>query len=357
MIESEEHKENLIKIAKKLIRKPQSIPTDENEEPTETYIEYLSLMYDLEIAKIVQHLPVYPDGIHIAKFAKEINIDKNQLIEKLAEHKKNFFVMSLGRKYSLPNPFFMFDGPFIVKENYEGPDAKKFADLSRKFFIEDEYYKKWETSYKGTPYMRVLTVSETIDPSHEIIPLEEVFSIIDNNSSFVVTPCPCRLRAGISGVRECTDKYPLENCIQLGALADMLIQEGFGKKISKEEAKEIMKQSAEIGLVLATDNIAKFSNILCSCCECCCGMIRGLTRFDNPRAIAKANFISTIDENLCVACETCIDRCKFGAITVNDIAQVNPDKCVGCGLCAVTCPSDAIIMKRFEREIIPGLSP
>ena len=84
--------------------------------------------------------------------------------------------------------------------------------------------------------------------------------------------------------------------------------------------------------------------------------MRGLTQFDNPRAIAKANFISIIDKDACTACETCIERCKFHAITVNDFASVNPDKCIGCGLCAVTCPSDAISMKRFEREKIPGLS-
>jgi len=121
-----------------LIRKPQSIPTDENGEPTENYIEYLSLMYNQEIAKIVQDLPVFPDGIHITKFAKKVNIDKKILIEKLAEHKEKSFVMSTGRQYALPDPFFMFDGPFIIKKNYEGPDAKKFADLSRKFYIEDE---------------------------------------------------------------------------------------------------------------------------------------------------------------------------------------------------------------------------
>lgn len=352
MIVNDEHREDLIKIAKKLIRKPHSIPTDENEEPTETYIEYLSLMYNPEIAKLVQYLPVFPEGIHIAKFANLVNIDKKELIEKLDEVSKKRFVVTLGRQYGLPDPFMMYDVPFIVKENYEGPDAKKFADLSRKFFIEDKYYKKWETSWKGTPYMRVLTVSEEIDPEHEIMPLEEVYSIIDNHSSFAVIDCPCRLRAGISGVRECTDKYPLHNCLQIGPAAEYI----GAKKISKEEAKEIVKQSAEVGLVLATDNTAKFTSVICSCCECCCGMLRGLTKFDNPRAIAKANFISSIDEDACTACETCVERCKFNAITVDDFANVNAEKCIGCGLCAVTCPSDAITMKRFERESIPGLS-
>jgi ferredoxin len=355
MIVNDDHKNDLITIAKKLIRTRHSIPTDENEEPTETYIEYLSLMYSPEIAKIVQILPVFPEGIHIKEFANQINIDEKDLVEKLNDVSRKRFVVAHGRLYSLPNAFMIYDVPFIVKENYEGPDAKKFADLSRKFFIEDKYYKKWETSWKGTPYMRVLTVSEEIDPEHEIIPLEEVYSIIDKNNSFAIIDCPCRLRAGISGVRECTDKYPLHNCLQIGPAADFFPDPG-KKKISKEEAKEVVKQSAEVGLVLATDNSAKLATTICSCCECCCGILRGLTQFDNPRAIAKANFISTVDTDTCTACETCVDRCKFNAITVEDFAIVNPEKCIGCGLCAVTCPSDAITMKRFEREQIPGLA-
>ncbi|MCK4369956.1 MAG: hypothetical protein KAV01_00460 [Candidatus Lokiarchaeota archaeon] len=40
---------------------------------------------------------------------------------------------------------------------------------------------------------------------------------------------------------------------------------------------------------------------------------------------------------------------------VNDIAQVNLDKYIGCGLCAVTCSNNAIIMKKFKREDIPGV--
>lgn len=354
MIESQEHKEDLIKIAKKLIRKPHSVPTDKNEEPTETYIDYLSLMYNPEMANIVQHLPVFPAMISITKFAKLLNTDKKDLIEKLSTLARKKFVLALGRQYALPDPLIMFDAPFIVKENYESADAEKFADISRKFFIEDKYYKKWETSWKGTPYMRVLTVSEQVDPSHEIIPLEEVYSILDSHTLFTVFDCPCRLRAGISGVRECTDKYPLHNCINLGPNAELMAQDPGAERISREEAKKIVRQSVEAGLVLATDNTAKFTNVICSCCECCCGILRGLTRFDNPRAIAKANFISNIDEQKCTGCETCLSRCKFGAITVDLVAKVDSNKCVGCGLCAVTCPSEAIIMNRFERESIPG---
>jgi hypothetical protein len=54
MIKSEEHKQDLIEIAKKLEYKSQSYPKDNDGEPTETYLEYLSLMYNPKIAEIVK---------------------------------------------------------------------------------------------------------------------------------------------------------------------------------------------------------------------------------------------------------------------------------------------------------------
>ncbi len=83
-------------------------------------------------------------------------------------------------------------------------------------------------------------------------------------------------------------------------------------------------------------------------------MLKGITRLDNPRAFAKANYISVVDEEACTGCETCLSRCKFNAITVDDTATIDAEKCVGCGLCAVTCPAEAISMKRLEREVLPG---
>ena len=36
------------------------------------------------------------------------------------------------------------------------------------------------------------------------------------------------------------------------------------------------------------------------------------------------------------------------------IVSIDINKCLGCGLYAVTCLNNAIVMKRFEREPIPG---
>jgi len=179
MIKSEEYKEDLIKIAKKLERFPQSYPKDENREPTETYLEYLSLMYEPKIAKLVQHLPVFPKTISIVKFAKQADMDKEELINILEDITERGFIIKLGRSYAQPMPLFVYDIPFILKKNIEHEDAKKFAELSRKFFVEDQYYNTWQTSKKGVPRFRVLTVSEEIEPEKEIVPIEEIYKIID----------------------------------------------------------------------------------------------------------------------------------------------------------------------------------
>ncbi|MFX0188188.1 MAG: ATP-binding protein [Candidatus Hodarchaeota archaeon] len=356
MIDNEEHRADLIKFAKKLKFKRQSFPQDENGEPTETYLEYLSIMYNSEIIKTVLELPVFPDTMSIVKLAKKINKKKKELIDELEPYVKKGYVIKLGRQYAQPMPLFIYDMPFILKEVYSTEDGVKLAQLSRKFFVEDEYYKTWETSRSGIPRLRVITVSEEVEHEREIIPIEEVYCIIDQWDDFAVIPCPCRNRKEIEGIRECKDKYPIHNCIMMGSFAKAVLEMGdpVVRAASKEEIKKIVREASDIGLIHGTDNDATNTRIICNCCECCCGMLAGLTRLDNPRSIAKANFISYIDRELCVGCETCLGRCKFGAITVNDVAEVNTDKCVGCGLCAVTCPEDAITMKRELREEIPG---
>ena len=354
MIVNEEHKADLIELAKKYKYSAQSYPGIEEEEPKETYLQYLSLMYDPEIVKIVLQLPIMPKTMSITKFAKKLGVDKNKLISKLETHVKRGFVVRLGNSFARPSPLQVHDMPFILKENLDREDIVKFAQLSREYF-DDGYYKAWETNRKGIPRTRVLTVSEKVEPGHQIIPVEEVYKIIDNQTAFAIFPCPCRMRKEVEGIRKCKDKYPINNCITYGFFATQLLEMGDPavKSISKEEVKKVAREAAEVGLVHMADNLNE-SHILCACCECCCGNLAGLTRLDNPRCIARANYISQVDMEKCIGCETCLGRCKFGAISIDTVAKINIDKCVGCGLCAVTCPEEAITMKRLERETIPG---
>ena len=349
-----------LQIAKKLSKVQQGVPLDKDGNPSIRYLKYLSLMYNPDDAEIIQHLEVFPKAVRISKLARELGLDKNELKNRLDNLVNRGFLQKLGSSYSIPPPLLVYDAPFILKVNYEDnkENTIKQAIISREFFEKEGYYKSWETSKKGTPRSRILTVSEKIEVKRNILPIEEIYSIIDMNDTFAVVPCPCRMRAELEGIRKCKDKYPIHNCIIVGPMAEgvLNINDPVIKKASKDEIKKLVREASEIGLVHTTDNYAGQTNILCNCCECCCGLLAGLTRvgLDNPRAIAKANFIANVNPENCIACGTCYERCKFNAITIEEIAIIDDEKCMGCGLCAYKCPENAITMKRIIRERIPG---
>ena len=105
MVASKEHRNNLIEFAKKLKYKAQSFPKDENGEPTEKYLEYLSLMYDPEIFKIILHLDVFPKSISLSKLSKKIGMEKAEISAKLAEICKRGFLIKIGELLLFTNAF------------------------------------------------------------------------------------------------------------------------------------------------------------------------------------------------------------------------------------------------------------
>jgi len=56
-----------------------------------------------------------------------------------------------------------------------------------------------------------------------------------------------------------------------------------------------------------------------------------------------------VNPDLCTGCETCVDRCQFGALSVpEDIVVVDTRRCIGCGVCAIVCPESALEIVRVE---------
>ena len=312
-------------------------------------------MYSPYEADIVQYLDIFPKVKSLLRIAKQVGREKSDIKKILKPLVDKGFLLSGGNNYAILNPLLVFNLPFTLKRIYESEDAIKFAKLGRKFFEKEGYYKRWQNTEKGIPRLRVLTVSEKIEPSQLIVPIEEIYSIIHKNTIFAVAPCVCRTRTEIEGTRKCKDKYPINNCVFLGLVADFLLNLGDPviRRAKKEEVIEIVKKGSELGLIHNTENFAGEISLICECCACCCSHLAGLIRLNNPRAVAKANYIANINGDACTGCETCLDRCNFGAITIDNIAKINEEKCMGCGLCAVTCPNEAISMKRLEREPIP----
>jgi len=58
-----------------------------------------------------------------------------------------------------------------------------------------------------------------------------------------------------------------------------------------------------------------------------------------------------INKQLCTGCQTCVDECSVGAISMEEeIAFINENECIRCGVCHDVCQDDAV---RHDGERIP----
>ena len=70
----------------------------------------------------------------------------------------------------------------------------------------------------------------------------------------------------------------------------------------------------------------------------------------DPGSASKLDFygmeVASINEGKCSACGTCVERCRFGAISKELV--IDAHICEGCGVCSLICPENAITMKEHK---------
>jgi len=197
------------------------------------------------------------------------------------------------------------------------------------------------------PIMRVIPVNESIEPQSKILAYDDAVKIVENAKTLSVTNCSCRV---ISGNCE----KPLEVCMQVDRAAEYNIERGTGRAITPKEAVEILRKCREEGLVHVVDNRQTVGHVICNCCDDCClnwAIMKGPKKW-----VAPSRFAAFVDVDLCSGCETCIDRCFFEALSMqDDFAAVDPDRCLGCGVCTVVCPTDALKLKEVRSsDFVPA---
>jgi electron transport complex protein RnfB len=216
----------------------------------------------------------------------------------------------------------------------------------------EEYFKtafgQTIQSFK-TPVLRTIPINRQLVADYPVAPFEDVLQIIESQKKIAVAPCVCRTTTKLAG-NEC-DK-PVENCFSFGSHAEYYVENGMGRFITIDEAKEIVKKNEEAGLVMQPFNSQKIGG-MCSCCGDCCGVLRSLKMHPNPAKMVQSNYFARVDEAECTGCETCVNRCQIEAIEVLDgISTIDLNRCIGCGLCVTTCPVDAIeLIKKPEDQL------
>ncbi len=149
---------------------------------------------------------------------------------------------------------------------------------------------------------------------------------------------------------------PLINCFTFGKSARHTVAQGFSKMVTKDEARNIMKEAENAGLVHKAfhpgSNVSRPETSICNCCKDCCDTLH-LWRDGAFPLINSTYYLSIIDQDACSGCGICVERCPTDAIELNDEGTAERDEtsCFGCGICARFCPEEAISLKEGLRRV------
>ena len=214
---------------------------------------------------------------------------------------------------------------------------KEFSEMMEEYF---PYMAEVWRSVK-TKQLRVVPVESSLDGDRKVATYNQVRELVKDKQLMAVAPCICTKEQELLG-NKCS--RPVERCIMFDSFAEFYLDNGMAREITRDELESLLKMGEEKALVLNPTNAKEILNI-CMCCDCCCGVMKMLRKFDQPADQVQSSFQAKIDPELCVQCGTCEERCQIEAIKEGDEAyEVDTARCIGCGVCVPTCPEEAISM-------------
>ncbi|WP_346929101.1 FAD-dependent oxidoreductase [Clostridium sp.] len=165
----------------------------------------------------------------------------------------------------------------------------------------------------GKGPMRVIPIETAIEGETRRASYEEISQYLNTNTIFSVADCSCRTAREAMG--EGCGHLKEDMCIQLGDAAEYYIRTGRGRKITREEAFDIIRRAEENGLmhqIPNTDGSGK-THAICNCCGCSCLATRNAAMFLHNDFV-RSNYVSQIDKDKCVACGECAEVCPVNAL-------------------------------------------
>jgi len=305
--------------------------------PSGVEIKILKRLFSEEEAKMAVLLTPFPEKVD--QIADRAGIEEKGLKQKLESMSKKGLIFRIRRD----GDTFYNAAPFMIGlYEYSVKKIDKLALLFKEYY--DTAYLK-EMGASNVPGFKVIPIGRNISDKMVLLPFHKLEQEIKAARKISVTDCICRKEARLSG-NGCD--YPLETCLSFGVAAEYYIENGMGREIDAEEAIRVVQEADRAGLVHAGANAKHLSNI-CNCCPCCCASLKGITKLGHDKhKYLNALFKAVIDEDECVGCGECFDRCPVKAIMLGDRASVDTKRCLGCGLCASTCPAEAISLHLRE---------
>jgi Pyruvate/2-oxoacid:ferredoxin oxidoreductase delta subunit len=191
-----------------------------------------------------------------------------------------------------------------------------------------------------------------VNDLEQVIPYVRARAIIQQNPDhIVVLDCPCR------SVKE-NPCLPIDVCLVIGEPFASFVLEHHPNKsraITQQEAADILEAEDARGHVhhaFFKDAMLGRFYAICNCCSCCCGAMHA-HQHGTPM-LASSGYIATVNEEICIGCDTCSEYCQFNAMYLREgSCWVDQEQCMGCGVCVSKCPEGAITLIAAPEKGIP----
>jgi len=234
--------------------------------------------------------------------------------------------------------------------------------------------------YQVPSHYVTIPIERTVEDPRQMMPYEDVVRLLENHWSYYsVSNCVCAVRYNLDpATANC--QHPLERCLHMDNLGRYIVANGMGREVTLEEAKEIIRQSHEAGLMhsLNPPTMDGFDTV-CNCCPDCCYAMQYYHRFGAPWATIPSNFVVRDDPEHCIGCGKCVEMCpmdcrqlrlqkgakdrtfraELGYKKIEEkggrkavfrnrngrVSATDRSICIGCGLCVYHCPTKCIVLE------------
>ena len=299
------------------------------------------------------------------KTLEEIAEIKQMELEELTKEVKRFCAMGIiyesirgeTRQYRL----WSFGEMFARVPYWHGKDEESLKNTAPHF------NKYWADGYIDQQMsaelmdLRAIPIQQTVEMPTGFMPFEDIVQVVDRYEFHSVSFCPCRVRHRLDPDFE-DSRHPEEVCLHFDELGRYCVENGLGREITREETLEILKKSAESGLVHGIVTAEEDPKTICNCDLEYCNFFRRYHLRDFDKAIEPSNYRIKVTEESCKACGICVKRCPMDALQLKVSARatnkfrkavaLEDDLCIGCGVCVYKCKSKSIILERKpEAEI------
>jgi len=204
-------------------------------------LRILRRLFSPEQARLACHLTLLAETAPVIALRSDLPVEKAAVM--LAEMAQKRLIFK-----SSPPPRYM-AAQFVVgiwEYQVDRLDPGLVADM-------EEYLPHLFDSgaWQASPQMRTIPVGRSLDAGLKILPHESATFLLEQKDSFVVTPCICRKEQQMQG-KGCD--RPLAACISFGAADSYYIETGAGRRASRTDVLDILKQADKSGLVLQASN-------------------------------------------------------------------------------------------------------